>query len=99
MEPPVQDDVIGLRIARSDVAFLHDSLMSGSFQGSQMLQAAGIVSGLRRALLASVPASAEAPTSLSAPASEVSEASEATLEAKPLAPVVALAGKKTNRRK
>lgn len=44
------DPVIGLRITRSDVAFIHDVLMSCQFSGAQMLQASGIIAGLRPAL-------------------------------------------------
>lgn len=44
------DPVIGLKIARSDVAFIHDVLMSCQFSGAQMLQASGIIAGLRPAL-------------------------------------------------
>lgn len=49
------DPIVGLRIARSDVAFIHDVLMSCQFSGAQMLQAAGIVAGLRPALAAQKP--------------------------------------------
>lgn len=44
------DPVIGIQIARSDVAFIHDVLMSCRFSGDQMLQASGIIAGLRPAL-------------------------------------------------
>ena len=46
------DPIIGLKIARSDVAFIHDVLMSCQFSGAQMLQASGIIAGLRPALKA-----------------------------------------------
>ena len=46
------DPIIGIQIARSDVAFIHDVLMGSHFSGAQMLQAAGIIAGLRPALAA-----------------------------------------------
>ena len=58
------DPVIGIQIARSDVAFIHDVLMGSHFSGAQMLQAAGIIAGLRPAL---APLEAPAPTEPEAP--------------------------------
>lgn len=47
--------ILGLRVSRSDVAFIHDALMACQFQGEHMLQAAGIIGGLRHALTLAAP--------------------------------------------
>lgn len=55
--------MIGLQISRSDVAFIHDVLMASAFSGAQLLQAAGIISGLKPALAPPVAAPAAPPES------------------------------------
>ena len=49
------DPIIRIEMARSDAAFIHDVLMSCEFRGAQMLQASGIIAGLRPALAPRAP--------------------------------------------
>lgn len=91
-----------LIIARSDVAFLHDTLMACTFQGPQMIRAAGIVNDFARVLReeeardkqaeAAKPEQAKAP----APAAKAPEVQAAP----PPSPVrQVIAGQKNRKRK
>lgn len=64
------DPIIRIEMARSDAAFIHDVLMSCEFRGAQMLQASGIIAGLRPALSAK-PVAAPAPEAVESPPDDV----------------------------
>lgn len=74
------DTVLGLRIARSDVAFIHDALMAIPFQGDGLMQAAGIISGLARALTTPAQAAPAAPSPKLSPETQIAKKDAALSE-------------------